>query len=95
MESFSSIMIPDLSNFPDVNRGEIFRVIGNSPTGSSLLFTLLSLTIPEISNDEPTDEPTEVSEPTTLVLFGIGLAGLGVMRRRRTVNQGSRPWPFK
>ena len=29
--------------------------------------------------------PLDIPEPTTLTIFGLGLAGLGYMRRRRAV----------
>ncbi len=32
----------------------------------------------------PAPGPTDILEPTTLAVFGLGLAGLGFMRRRRT-----------
>lgn len=48
-----------------------------SPTGGS------GFAMGNYSFDEGEDDPAEVPEPASLALLGLGLAGLGLMRRRR------------
>jgi hypothetical protein len=78
--AFPGLTNQDLSAGPYhnefINVGSI-PVLGTAATG----IVIIGASGGTITNPDP---PTSVPEPMSLALFGVGLAGLGMVRRRRT-----------
>ncbi|HEV7264352.1 MAG TPA: PEP-CTERM sorting domain-containing protein [Falsiroseomonas sp.] len=67
---------------PTFNRGDSrFLTYGNTNPGETF-GAIVSAQFTLVEFNEPTD-PTNVPEPLSLALFGTGLLGLGLVRRRR------------
>ena len=61
--------------------------LGNPDIGLSgttqLVYQITAVTLQVAQPPQPPQQPTNVSEPGTIAIFGLGLAGLGYMRRKR------------
>jgi PEP-CTERM motif len=75
--------------------GTMDNALGDTPTTTTFLGDTVGQPDPVrlriTLGFESSRPPTTISEPGTLALFGIGLAGIGVARRRRKIRQVNYP----